>query len=183
MSDNFGTVCFEHDIQVAHRLFKQPGKCQQIHGHSMHVILYLTVRFNEDPDGYATDQEGNQLEFGDVKKRFREHLDSLYDHRLLLNNEDPWAGPVWHANNDTSTKLPGLIACEGDPSTENICKWIADVCANMFKCDVMVDLEETKTNSVQRSTTYISPREGKINLERLADNSPLSMWSPRPEEL
>lgn len=153
-----GSVSFEHDIQVAHRLYRQPGKCQKIHGHSMHVVLYLTVRFDIDPDGYATDHDGNQLEFGAVKKTFRKYLDDTYDHQLLLNKDDPWAGnvlpqsPEWP--NKLGQPLPGVVPCPGDPSTENLAGWIARDLANHLHCDVVVELQETKTNGVQRAAEY-----------------------------
>lgn len=153
MSD--GTLSFEHDIQIAHRLYRQPGKCQKIHGHSMHVVLYLSVRFDVDPDGYATDRDGNQLEFGAVKKTFRKYLDDTYDHQLLLNKDDPWAGSVWHSDDDTGTLLPGLTPCPGDPSTENLAGWMAEDLANHLHCGVVVELQETKTNGVQRAAEYV----------------------------
>lgn len=161
-----GSVSFEHDIQVAHRLYRQPGKCQKIHGHSMHVVLYLTVRFDIDPDGYATDANGELLEFGAVKKTFRKYLDDTYDHQLLLNKDDPWAQDlvfmgdahfqtgVGTVSASSARTLPGLVPCPGDPSTENLAGWIAQDLANHMHCDVVVELQETKTNGVQRAAEY-----------------------------
>jgi 6-pyruvoyl-tetrahydropterin synthase len=61
--------------------------------------------------------------FGDLKARFRYHLDTEYDHHLLLNHEDPWAqnmGP----SDEEPVYLPGLHHCRDDPTTENLAKWI-----------------------------------------------------------
>jgi 6-pyruvoyl-tetrahydropterin synthase len=115
-----GMLKFTHDIQVGHRLFLQEGKCQKIHGHSMTVMLSLNVNF--DLDGYAINDEGSQLEFGAVKKQFRQYLDEFYDHHLLLNENDPWAGSLFAENEgsqfETLGTLPGLRKVPGDPSTE-----------------------------------------------------------------
>jgi len=157
-----GSIGFKHDIQVGHRLYLQPGKCQQIHGHSMRVALDLHVNF--DSDGYAINDEKKLLEFGDVKKRFRTHLDEFYDHHLLLNENDPWAQALYtqgdmttvdseyyESHKSKSTTLPGLRKVPGDPSTENIAGWIARFCADEFQCNVFVEVQETGTNSVLRS--------------------------------
>lgn len=147
-----GTLEFNHTIQIAHRLFLQPGKCQQIHGHSMRVILILHIQsFDKDKNGYATNDIGGPLEFGAVKKRFRAYLDAYYDHSLLLNRDDPWARTLIHIAGVPSLPLPGLVKCDGDPSTENIAKWIANWCANEFNCAVGVTVQETETNSVSRN--------------------------------
>jgi 6-pyruvoyl-tetrahydropterin synthase len=151
-----GMLKFSHDMQVGHRLFTLPGKCQQIHGHSMTVILSLNVYF--DPkDGYAVNDEDKQLEFGEVKKHFRSYLDDFYDHHLLLNENDPWASMV-SLDSDHFETLPGLRKVPGDPSTENIAGWIAQWCAEEFRCTVFVEVEETNTNAVMR-TAYPSLRK------------------------
>lgn len=100
-----------HNIEVAHRLSLLEGKCENIHGHSMWVELTI--------GGLELDKNGiaGGVEFGLLKKIFREHLDTQYDHHLLLNYSDPWA--------DEKYELPGLVATSGDPSTENIAMWIA----------------------------------------------------------
>lgn len=100
------TLKVRHNIEVAHRLSLLPGKCENIHGHSMWVVAEFEGPVNEN--GVLMG-----MEFGDIKQTFRHHLDSIYDHHLLLNMEDPWAHD-----------LPGLQVCDGDPTTENIAKWI-----------------------------------------------------------
>jgi 6-pyruvoyl-tetrahydropterin synthase len=100
------------------------------------------------------------MEFGDLKKVFRGHLDSTYDHHLLLNKEDPWAqrlmGPLgarrpFHDTNPKSQHLPGLQACDGDPTTENISKWIGEWATDEFGVSglerVKVEVWETQVNS------------------------------------
>jgi 6-pyruvoyltetrahydropterin/6-carboxytetrahydropterin synthase len=144
-----------HDIQVAHRLTMLPGKCQNIHGHSMHVTMQIKGRVE---DGYMMDGD-TVLDFHYVKTEFRLHLNNYYDHRLLLNENDPWAqlaevfvrNPDGRFNKDSFTDhLPGLQVMPGDPTTENIALWIFEFMRERFSfseakvANVFVD--ETKTN-------------------------------------
>jgi 6-pyruvoyl-tetrahydropterin synthase len=160
-------IAVKHNIEVAHRLYETPGKCENIHGHSMWVTLFL--------DG-AIDKRGmlDGLDFGDVKKVFRKHLDETYDHHLLLNASDPFAGPIYPVKNiETRTMggwnpheqerevivvagmddaqpqsfLPGLNATAGDPTTENIASWIAIAMSQeLERTPLAVEVWETSVN-------------------------------------
>jgi 6-pyruvoyl-tetrahydropterin synthase len=148
-------------MEMAHRLSLDTGKCQQIHGHGMQVELELLVV--EGPEGMALNAAHEQLEFGDMKRKFRNHIDSLYDHRLVLNEADPWAQPIFqiaHATTvdnvyfevkaeDSQKFLPGLSLVPGDPTVENLAKWIAEWAANTYRCDVICRIDETKTNGAE----------------------------------
>lgn len=135
-----------HNIEVAHRLYKLPGKCENIHGHSMIVSLQIFGEFNSN--GIF---EG--LDFGSIKKAFRSYLDTRYDHRLLLNEDDPWAGELVRTivENDRrvvwTERLPGLICTPGDPTTENISKWVSEWALTQWPhLSNQVLIEETGTN-------------------------------------
>lgn len=149
-----------HNMEIAHRLSLQPGKCQQIHGHGMQVTLTLLVE--EGEDGMAINSAHQPMEFGHMKKMFRDHIDKTYDHHLILNNDDPWARAlvgfedinfvddnvdspsVWNG-----ATLPGLVTVPGDPTTENLCKWIAEWACNNYRVDVICTIEETRTNGAE----------------------------------
>lgn len=142
-------IAVRHNIEVAHRLYETKGKCEQIHGHSMWVELRIHG---------LVDKHGilDGLEFGDVKRKFRSYLDDEFDHRLLLNSMDPWAGPV-RLDRSPLVKddhLPGLRVFEGDPTTENIAKWVAEWGARTFKlaCDCYV--QETSSNAAGASAKF-----------------------------
>jgi 6-pyruvoyltetrahydropterin/6-carboxytetrahydropterin synthase len=143
------SMTVHHNIEVAHRLLTLPGKCQNIHGHSMKVAL--KVHGDLDPDGYLISFASKSLiDFGSLKKTFRGHLDEKYDHHLLLNEKDPFAEVLVPRDLDgvVAQHLPGLVPCPGDPSTENIALWIAQHMANALDQDVEVTINETGTNEI-----------------------------------
>lgn len=127
-------IAVRHNIEVAHRLWLLPGKCEQIHGHSMWVRLELTGEL--DRGGLL-----DGLDFGAVKRAYREHLDTKYDHRLLLDVDDPLASVG-------AVKLPGLRPTGGQPTTENIARWIAEWSQERFPCAKggRVTVHETHVN-------------------------------------
>ena len=141
-------------MEIAHRLLNDDGKCQNIHGHGMQVELTLLAALGVD--GMAIDSKGNKLEFGRLKKEFRTYIDSTYDHRLVLNREDPFAGPIFSVSDtnriSSDTKqifLPGLSLVDGDPTVENLAMWIAERFCNEFQVDVVCRIDETKTNGAE----------------------------------
>ena len=121
------TLGVKHNIEVAHRLYELPGKCEQIHGHSMWITLGIKGDLNRH--GLL---EG--IEFGTLKKIFRGYLDSEFDHHVLLNQEDPFAGEIMTVDRseeghfaETSgggLLLPGVKTFDGDPTTEHIANWV-----------------------------------------------------------
>lgn len=130
-----------HNIEVAHRLYNMKGKCEAIHGHSMWVELKL----HGIVDSMGT-LDG--LEFGEVKKLFRGYLDETYDHRLLLNQADPWATLLGlDLDGKQLHNLPGLQTVVGDPTTENIARWIAKWAHTVFEKSVDVTVRETTVNA------------------------------------
>ena len=106
------------------------------------------------------DATGKVLEFGAVKKAFRQYLDDNFDHRLLLNEEDPWAKLVMvcaeQIPNDTPdfTLLPGLQRFAMDPTTENVAQilyywgkaYLQGLGGDFRSYSVRIDLWETSVN-------------------------------------
>lgn len=169
------SIAVRHNIEVAHRLFLLPGKCEQIHGHSMDVTLDLDGELN------AGGILGG-IEYGDLKRMFRGYLDEQYDHRLLLNVEDPFAGDLITVHRDASGQftekddevtLPGLNVCPGDPTTENIAWWILQGMESAFETanlsseisSLFVEVWETKVNRASAYVDYTDNTETGISNE------------------
>ena len=140
-------------IQVAHRLTVLPGKCENIHGHSMLVIIKIGVEVGNE--GVAIDgEDGSMLDFGEIKHFVRKHLNDNYDHHLLLNENDSLAQPLTHLKytrleNREMYCLPGLVTKPGDPTVENMAKWIFEEIRDIYDFPVIeVEVQETATNGV-----------------------------------
>ena len=124
-------------IQVGHRLIELPGKCQQIHGHSM--LVTMTLSGETDHNGYLVDSNGTVMDFSEVKKVFRNHLNDHYDHHLLLSMADPLV----------ELNLPGVTVTGSDPCVENIANWIYDQMKYGAGFSVKsIEVQETATNGV-----------------------------------
>jgi 6-pyruvoyltetrahydropterin/6-carboxytetrahydropterin synthase len=78
----------------AHRQWRDTGHCRWIHGYSR----TFTFTFASD----ALDQHGWVLGFGQLKP-LKAYLDKMFDHTLLINNDDPL--------------LPALLVLDGDAYT------------------------------------------------------------------
>lgn len=148
------SITVRHNIEVAHRLYLLPGRCENIHGHSIWVAL--TLHGEVDKNGIL-----DGLDFGSVKSTFRSHLDEEYDHHLLLNQDDPWAGtfslydPLASDPVD-GNRLPGLKIFPGDPTTENLARWIGEWSYEEFRAGghhrircVEIEVQETHVNSAR----------------------------------
>lgn len=111
-------------------------------------------------NGVAYTHAGVPLEFGAVKQSFRHHLDTKYDHHLLLWEGDPWAGQLSSdtlqgATHDLELQhLPGLTVVPDDPTTENIAAWIAEWAMQTWACDAMVKVQETHVNGAIATVPY-----------------------------
>ena len=148
-------VTIRHNMEIAHRLSLLPGKCQQIHGHSMKLSVILAGEVNEN--GIM-----GGMDFSLLKKQFRGHIDEQYDHQLHLNATDEWAQAIYFVDDINKTlseahrmqrTLPGLVTHPGDPTVENLTKWIAEELMDRFPQTfgahlVALIIDETSTNSV-----------------------------------
>ncbi|WP_267716743.1 6-pyruvoyl trahydropterin synthase family protein [Streptomyces sp. CoH17] len=135
-----------HNAEIGHRLSQQEGKCLGIHGHGLQI--HLTIWGEIDEKGFL-----GGLDFTDVKKTFRKYIDTVYDHHLLLNEEDPWASPQvrMYSDGDLSNEsltLPGLVKVPGDPTIENLARWIGEWAEENFGLNggIHVRVDETRTN-------------------------------------
>lgn len=144
-------IAVRHNIEVAHRLSLLPGKCENIHGHSMWVTMQVKGKL--DSNGIL---EG--ISFTDLKQLFRHYLDTEFDHHVLLNVDDTWAKPLIPLGATESAMhglsaftrdaiyLPGLKTCPGDPTTENIAMWIANWADEIGIPVYSVEVWETSVN-------------------------------------
>lgn len=161
-------LMIRHNMEMAHRLSRDTTKCKQIHGHGMQVELVFP-NLEQNDDGMCVNRVGAVMEFGAMKRQFRNHIDSVYDHHLVLNEEDPFAGKFFRIvddeiDNSNVLTLPGLTTCPGEPTVENLARWIGEWSAKTFQTDVICHIDETKTNGAEVYTMYTGAGTTKVQL-------------------
>lgn len=162
--DRETSISVRHNMEMAHRLFLTPGKCENIHGHSWWVTMHLFGQVNHV--GLLLG-----IDYGDLKKVFRHYLDATFDHHILLNKDDPWSGPLVHSfdhdlvsatpSTGTLASLPGLQVFDGDPTTENVARTIGEHMVREILevapiTGIKVDVWETSVNNATWQLNNIS---------------------------
>lgn len=74
-----------------HRLMNHPGKCRNLHGHS--VKASVTVKHKELND------QGMVCDFSDIRDCVENYIEHELDHNFLLHKDDPII-PVLQQNNE-----------------------------------------------------------------------------------
>jgi 6-pyruvoyltetrahydropterin/6-carboxytetrahydropterin synthase len=92
-----------------HRLLNYSGKCRFLHGHNGVAEIKLAAD--------ELDERGMLVDFTDIKKSLRTWIDEQLDHRMILNENDPYL-PVFEE------RLEPVIVIPDNPTAENIAKLI-----------------------------------------------------------
>lgn len=103
-------VCVRVEFDSAHRLYPYEGKCANIHGHRYQVDIGIPG---------SIDYRGMVADFGDLKCLFKGFVDRVFDHALILSDEDP-LGPKLA---DLGIEVRIL---EGSPTAENMAQYLYD---------------------------------------------------------
>ncbi len=97
------TICY------GHRLYKDPGKCGHVHGHTGRVEITL--------EGKDVDGLGMLKNFDSIKATLGVWLDDNLDHSMLLNDKDPLVTILGEAGEK-------LFIMDCNPTAENIARMI-----------------------------------------------------------
>lgn len=92
-----------------HRLMNHPGKCRNLHGHS--VKAGISIKRD------TLDEQGMVCDFSDVKDCVDGFINRLLDHNFLLHRDDPII-PALIANNEQ------FLAIDEHPTAEVLAKMI-----------------------------------------------------------
>ena len=102
-----------HEIDCGHRVVRQGGKCEHLHGHryTVHVAC-----------GAAPLNEiGMVLDFGVIKTRLCQWLEDAWDHRLLLWEEDPLLPGI------AAVSPESVVVVPFNPTAENLAEYLLRV--------------------------------------------------------
>jgi 6-pyruvoyltetrahydropterin/6-carboxytetrahydropterin synthase len=86
-----------HDISCGHRVYGHESKCARLHGHNYRVHFVCTA-----PD---FDKIGRVIDFSVIKAKLCMWLETEWDHRFLVWQEDPFAEQL-AAMDETVVILP-----------------------------------------------------------------------------
>jgi len=78
-------ITAEFEFCAAHRLWKHPGRCANIHGHNYRAEVTATT---DDPTA-PLDELGMVADFSLSKEKIGEWIDGAWDHGFLYNVQDP----------------------------------------------------------------------------------------------
>lgn len=114
------------DIPFAHRQHNHPGHCRFIHGHNWAFILTFSAR-SLDVCDFVIDFGGPEM------KAVKQWLTDTFDHKLVLNDADPFLGYLLEAlGNARHPAMPevGNVYTLADTlavpsaSSEGLAKWV-----------------------------------------------------------
>jgi 6-pyruvoyltetrahydropterin/6-carboxytetrahydropterin synthase len=92
-----------------HRLMNHPGKCRNIHGHSVKASISIKQEQLND--------QAMVCDFSDIKDSVEKYIDTHLDHNLLLHKDDPII-PALEANNER------FMTIDEHPTAEVLSKMI-----------------------------------------------------------
>lgn len=93
-----------HDISCGHRVAGHESKCSSLHGHNYRVTFYCCA-----PE---LDSLGRVIDFGVIKERLCNWLESKWDHKFLIWERDELLAAM--------QGLPGICVVSFNPTAENM---------------------------------------------------------------
>jgi len=102
----------EITFDAAHRLSNYAGKCKKIHGHT--YLVKVKVSSNN------LLHWGAAMDFGDLKKVMKDHIDKKYDHKLLLKVGDPLNEAIEKSLEEVDTEKEWIVWMNENTTAENI---------------------------------------------------------------
>ena len=120
-----------HDFSMGHKVTGHEDKCAHLHGHNYRVYFHVTA---EELDGI-----GRVIDFAVIKTRLAQWLEDNYDHKFIINRDDPLAAELFKIAPDD------VVLVGYNPTAENIAKYLVEVVApkqlagtgtRLTKCEV-----------------------------------------------
>jgi 6-pyruvoyltetrahydropterin/6-carboxytetrahydropterin synthase len=161
------TVERYHDISAGHRVVGG-GKCENLHGHNYRI--YFTVapesrgvvevvrddgRSHESiyhPPKRQLDDRGMVIDFGVVKTTLCDWLEEVWDHKMLLWEEDPMCFAI-HA-----VAPEAVVEVAFNPTAENMARYLVEVVGPLRLKGTGVRLVRVRVEETRKcSATFALP--------------------------
>lgn len=107
-------------FETGHALYGYDGKCKNLHGHS--YKLHVTVIGKPISDA-TNPKYGMVVDFGDLKKIVKEHIEDVFDHTMVFNKNTP------HSELASILKAQGhdIIEVDYQPTSEMMVIHFAEI--------------------------------------------------------
>lgn len=102
------------EFDAGHRVLGHGGKCKHLHGHRYRAEI--TVQAKE------LDDLGMVVDFGDIKAKVGQWIDTYWDHGMILHPDDPLFELDWRARERIAGKTYELTNGHepANPTAENM---------------------------------------------------------------
>lgn len=124
-----------HDFCSGHRVYGHESKCAHLHGHNYRI--HFSIQSEE------LDSVGRVMDFSVIKEKLCEWLESNWDHKFLMWENDP------HLEAMSIIDPVGIVSVPFNPTAENMAMHLVKVIApiqlqgtgcKLIKCKI----EETR---------------------------------------
>lgn len=109
-------------FDAAHRVLRHEGKCHNLHGHTYRLEIDLDGPVLESPrdvNGNDNPSYGMVLDFYELGRFWKEWLEPMVDHVVLLEDEDPLVERI--------EDLVKVTTLDTTPTAESLVYWIRDL--------------------------------------------------------
>jgi 6-pyruvoyltetrahydropterin/6-carboxytetrahydropterin synthase len=123
-------------FRIGHRLIEPyVGKCNNVHGEGITAIFIFQKE--------TLDDCGMVVDFGVIKNRLKEWIDSNLDHAYVCNAKDE------HCTYFTNTPRPQRVyALFGNPTAENIARLLFDIAESIDSSIKKVGIVESFDDNI-----------------------------------
>lgn len=141
------TVSRYHDISCGHRVSGHESKCANLHGHNYRV--HFTVA---PVDSDNLDRLGRVVDFSIIKVTLCSWLETYWDHKFLIFEEDPIAFKLKEAYPDL-----GIVVVPFNPTAENMAKYLVNHIAPKLLHGHGVRLVKCRIDETRKCSTTYNP--------------------------
>lgn len=149
------TVIRYHDFCAGHTVTGHESKCAHLHGHNYRATFHVRVK-EHDPSCEGScintnvlDTVGRVVDFSVVKATLCEWLEEKWDHKFLINREDPRLPLLRDADGMS------LVVCDFNPTAENMAQYLVEVVGPEVLADTDVELVGIELSETRKcSVTY-----------------------------
>ena len=135
-----------HDFSCGHRVFGHESKCAHLHGHNYRIHFVVEM---VPGTGSNLDPIGRVMDFSVIKEKLCEWLETEWDHKFLVWQEDPWA-PLLSEIDHTVVILPF------NPTAENMAMFLVDIMGPQLLANTGVQLVECRVEETRKCTATAS---------------------------